>query len=136
MIQIASDLPHWMSQLPASLSQMLAIRLSEQPSLRFRDARKVRLASATTPDNPLNQYDYTQLTSGRVMMRAGDFAVHTKISFKSESKSKLFSKTEYTIIGIESTISDGNGEATTKPVSYYTSPSPRDRQKSRMPSSA
>ena len=42
-------------------------------------------------------------------MRAGDFAVHTKISFKSESKSKLFSKTEYTIIEIESTISDGNG---------------------------
>ena len=116
VIQIASDLPHWMSQLPASLSQMLAIRLSEQPSLRFRDARKVQLASATTPDNPLNQYDYTQLTSGRVVMRAGDFAVHTKISFKSESKSKLFSKTEYTIIEIESTISDGNGEVTTKQI--------------------
>ena len=116
VIQIASDLPHWMSQLPASLSQILAIRLSEQPSLRFRDARKVQLASATTPDNPLNQYDYTQLTSGRVVMRAGDFAVHTKISFKSESKSKLLSKTEYTIIEIESTISDGNGEVTTKQI--------------------
>ena len=49
-------------------------------------------------------------------MRAGDFAVHTKISFKSESKSKLLSKTEYTIIEIESTISDGNGEVTTKQI--------------------
>ena len=43
-------------------------------------------------------------------------AVHTKISFKSDSKSKLFSKTEYTIIEIESTISDGNGEVTTKQI--------------------
>ncbi len=116
VFQIASDLPHWMSQLPASLSQMLAIRLSEQPSLRFRDARKFQLAAATTSDNPLNQYDYTQLTSGRVVMRAGDFAVHTKISFKSESKSKLFSETEYAIIEIESTISDGNGEVATKQI--------------------
>ena len=116
VIQIASDLPHWMSQLPASLSQMLAIRLSEQPSLRFRDARKFQLAAATTSDNPLNQYDYTQLTSGRVVMRAGDFAVHTKISFKSDSKSKLLSQTEYAIIEMESTISDGNGEVTTKQI--------------------
>ena len=28
-MQMASDLPHWMSQLPASLSQLLAIHLSE-----------------------------------------------------------------------------------------------------------
>ena len=107
--QMASDFPHWMSQLPASLSQMLAIRLSEQPSLRLRDARKVQLNSATTPDNPLNQYDYTQLTSGRVVMQAGDLAVHSKISFKSESTSKLFSKTEYVLIEIESTVSEGSG---------------------------
>lgn len=111
VLKIDGDLPHWMSQLPASLSQMLAIRLSEQPSLRFRDARKVQLKAATTPDNPLNDYDYTQLTSGRVVMQAGDFAVHIKISFKSESKQKLFSKTEYAIIEIESTISDGSGHA-------------------------
>ncbi len=116
VLQIASDLPNWMSQLPASLSQMLAIRLSEQPSLRLRDARNVHLAAATTPDNPLNQYDYTQLTSGRVVMHTGDFAVHTKISFKSESKSKLFSKTEYTIIEIESTVSDGSGQAATQQI--------------------
>ena len=37
-LYVASDLPHWMSQLPADLSQMLAIRLSEQPTLRLRDA--------------------------------------------------------------------------------------------------
>ena len=108
-LQMASDLPHWMSQLPASLSQMLAIHLSEQPSLRLRDARKVQLAAATTSDNLLNQYDYTQLTSGRVVIHAGDFAVHSKISFKSESTSKLFSKTEYVLIEIETTVSDGSG---------------------------
>ena len=116
VLQIAGDLPHWMSQLPASLSQMLAIRLSEQPTLRLRDARKVRLASATTPDNPLNQYDYTQLTSGRVVLHAGDFAVHTQISFKSQTESKLFSKTEYTIIEIKSLVSDGSGKAATRQI--------------------
>ena len=114
-LQIASDLPHWMSQLPASLSQMLAIQLSEQPSLRLRDARKVELAAATTPDNPVNQYDYTQLTSGRVVMNNGDFAIHSKILFKSESTSKLFSKTEYVLIEIESSVSDGSG---TMPAEY------------------
>ncbi len=107
VVEMASDLPHWISQLPAGLSQMLAIRLSEQPSLRLRDARKVKLTAATTPDNPLNQYDYAQLTSGRVVMNAGDFAVQSKISFKSESTSKLFSKIEYVLIEIESTVSDG-----------------------------
>lgn len=116
MLQIASDLPHWMSQLPANLSQMLAIRLSERPSLRLRDARKVRLTAATTPDNPINQYDYTQLTSGRVVLHSGDFAVETKISFKSESESKLLSKTEYTIIEIESLVSDGSGKAAAQQV--------------------
>ena len=116
VLQIASDLPHWMSQLPASLSQMLAIRLSEQPSLRLRDARKVQLAAATTPNNPLNQFDYTQLTTGRVVLQAGDFAVQTKISFKSESESNLFSKTEFTIIEIESTVSDGGGQAATQQI--------------------
>ena len=107
-MQMASDLPHWMSQLPASLSQLLAIHLSKQPSLRLRDARKVKRTAATTPDNPFNQYDYTQLTSGRVVLPAGDFAVHSEISFRSESTSKLFLKTEYVIIEIESTISDGS----------------------------
>ncbi len=108
-LQVANDLPHWMSQLPASLSQMLAIHLSEEPSVRLRDARKVQLASATTPDDPLKQYDYIQLTSGRVVMHAGDFAVQSTISFKSESTSKLFSKTEYVLVEVESTISDGLG---------------------------
>ena len=97
-LYLASDLPHWMSQLPASLSQMLAIRLSEQPKLRLRDARTTQFAAATKPENPLNAYDYKQLTSGRVMMRAGDFAVDTKISFRSESKTELFSKTEYALV--------------------------------------
>ena len=41
-------------------------------------------------------------------MPAGDFAVHSEISFRSESTSKLFLKTEYVIIEIESTISDGS----------------------------
>ena len=115
-LQIAGDLPHWMSQLPANLSQVLAIRLSEQPSLRLRDARKVHLSAATTPDNPINQYDYTQLTSGRVVLQAGDFAIHTKISFKSESETKLFSKTEYTIIEVESIVSDANGKVATQQI--------------------
>ena len=116
VLQIAGDLPNWMSQLPNSLSQILAVRLSEQPSLRLRDARKVQIAAATTPDNPLNQYDYTQLTSGRVVMHAGDFAIHTKISLESQSKSKLFSKTEYSIIVIESTVSDVSGQAATEQI--------------------
>ena len=110
-LYLASDLPHWMSQLPASLSQMLAIRLSEQPTLRLRDARTTQFAAATTPENPLNAYDYKQLTSGRVMMRAGDFAVETKISFRSESKTELFSKTEYALVSIESTLSGGTGHS-------------------------
>ena len=42
-------------------------------------------------------------------MQAGDLAVHSKISFKSESTSKLFSKTEYVLIEIESTVSEGSG---------------------------
>ena len=90
VLQIAGDLPHWMSQLPASLSQMLAIRLSEQPTCGFVMLAKCN-ASATTPDNPLNQYDYTQLTSGRVVLHAGDFAVHTRFLLNL-TESKLFSK--------------------------------------------
>ena len=110
-LHLASDLPHWMSQLPASLSQMLAVRLSEQPTLRLRDARTTWFAAATTPENPLNAYDYKQLTSGRVMMRAGDFAVETKISFRSESKTELFSKIEYALVSIESTLSGATGHS-------------------------
>ena len=115
-LQMVSDLPHWMSQLPASLAQMLAIRLSEQPSLRLRDARKVKLDAATTFENPQNEYDYTQLTSGRVSLQAGDFAIHSKISFKSETTSKLFSKTEYVLIEMESAVSDGSGKTQTEPI--------------------
>ena len=105
--QTAIDLPHWMSQLPGQLTQVLAVQLSKQPTLRLRDARKVELAAATTPDNPLNQFDYTQLTSGRVMMHPGDFALQTKVSLKSQNESKFFSKTEYAVIEIESTLVEG-----------------------------
>lgn len=117
VLYLAGDLPHWMSQLPADLSQMLAVRLSEQPTLRLRDARNTPVTAATTPENPLNQYDYTQLTSGRVVMRAGDFAVQTKISFRSESKTELFSKTEYAVVTVESTLS---GDTTQSPVDVIT----------------
>ena len=45
------------------------------------------------------------------------------------ARAKVFTK-----IGRELAVAVKNGGA--DPVSYYTSPSPRDRQKSRMPSSA
>ena len=83
--------------------------------MRLRDTRKVQLAAATTPDNPSNQYDYTQLTSGRVVLNTGDFAVHTKISLN-QKETKLFSKTEYTIIEIESIVSDSSGKAVTQKI--------------------
>ena len=72
VLKIDNDLPHWMSQLPNLLAQTLSIRLSEQPSLSLRDARKVKITASTTPNNKLNQFDYTNLTSGRVVMPTGD----------------------------------------------------------------
>ena len=109
-LQLANDLPHWMSQLPAGLSQMLAVRLSEQPSLRLRDARQTEFSAATTPENPLNAYDYRQLTSGRVVMSPGDFALQTRISLSSHSTSALLSKTEYAVVHIETRVAGGSGE--------------------------
>ena len=54
---LAYDLPHWMSQIPASLSHEIANALSEQPSLRVNDARTTERPAATTPSNNFNRFE-------------------------------------------------------------------------------
>ena len=91
-----------MSQIPASLSNEMALALAAQPKLRIEDARTTDFAAATTPANSFNQYDYRHLTSGRIEMRDGDVGIETHISLTAESKPELLSKTLYAIITMDS----------------------------------
>lgn len=107
--QLAYDLPHWMSQLPASLSHEIMMALTEQPMLRVQDARTTARHEATTVNNSFNQFDYRHLTSGRVGMRAGDIGIETDIRFSFESKAELLAKTDYAIIDVESILTGPDG---------------------------
>ncbi|MGB0235161.1 MAG: flagellar assembly protein T N-terminal domain-containing protein [Candidatus Puniceispirillaceae bacterium] len=101
-IQLGYDLPHWMSQIPLSLSNEMALALAALPKLRIEDARTTDFAAATTPANSFNQYDYRHLTSGRIEMRDGDVGIETHISLTAQSKPELLSKTRYAIITMDS----------------------------------
>ena len=101
-IQLGYDLPHWMSQIPTILSNEMALALASQPKLMIEDARTTDFASATTPANSFNQYDYRHLTSGRIEMRDGDVGIETRISLTAQSKPELLSKTRYAIINMDS----------------------------------
>ena len=100
--KLAYDLPHWMSQIPASLSHEIANALSEQPTLRVNDARKTERPAATTPSNNFNRFDYRHLTTGRVEMRQGDVGIETHVNITYESTAELLSKTHYAILNIDS----------------------------------
>ena len=101
-LHLAYDLPNWMSQIPATLSQEMAQALAEQPSLRVNDARTIARPAATTATNSYNQFDYHHLTLGRVEMREGDVAIETHISIEHQSKAELLAKTHYAVINIDS----------------------------------
>jgi hypothetical protein len=111
-LNLAYDLPNWMSQIPAALYQKMALGLTQQPSLRVNDARTTARPAATTAANSYNQFDYHHLTLGRVEMREGDVAIETHIDIKHESKAELLAKTHYAIIGVDSYLS-GPGQAAT-----------------------
>ena len=102
---LAYDLPHWMSQIPASLSHEIANALSEQPSLRVNDARTTERPAATTPSNNFNRFDYRHLTTGRVEMRQGDVGIETHVNITYESSAELLSKTHFAIFNIDSFLS-------------------------------
>ena len=104
-LHLAHDLPNWMSQVPAALSQKMALVLIQQPSLRVNDARTTARPAATTVENSYNQFDYHHLTIGRVEMREGDVAIETHINIKYESKAELLAKTHYAIIEVDSYLS-------------------------------
>ena len=103
--KLAYDLPHWMSQIPASLSHEIANALSEQPSLRVNDARTTARPAATMPSNNFNRFDYRHLTTGRVEMRQGDVGIETHVNITYESTEKLLSKTNFAILNIDSFLS-------------------------------
>ncbi len=100
-LKLSNNVPGWMSQLPLRMSQLIAINLSEKPKLRLRDARhtplelnNIKLAS--------NRLDYKSLTTGRIQMRNGDFAITTEINFEGESEARLLSKKEFLIVKLKS----------------------------------
>ena len=103
-IQLGYDLPHWMSQIPTILSNEMALALASQPKLMIEDARTTDFASATTPANSFNQYDYRHLTSGRIEMRDGVVGIETRISLTAQSKPELLSKSRYAIINMDSNL--------------------------------
>ena len=114
---LAYDLPHWMSQIPASLSHEIANALSEQPSLRVNDARTTERPAATTPSNNFNRFDYRHLTTGRVEMRQGDVGIETHVNITYESTAELLSKTHFAILNIDSFLSAPGSRAEAQKVS-------------------
>ena len=114
---LAYDLPHWMSQIPASLSHEIANALSEQPSLRVNDARTTERPAATTPSNNFNRFDYRHLTTGRVEMRQGDVGIETHVNITYESTAELLSKTRFAILNIDSFLSAPGSRAEAQKVS-------------------
>ena len=115
--QLSYDLPHWMSQIPASLSHEIAKALAEQPSLQVNDARTTERPAATTPSNKFNQYDYRHLTTGRIEMRQGDVGIETHVSLSYESKAEMLSKTHFAIISVDSFLSAPGGMVNTQKIS-------------------
>ena len=115
--KLAYDLPHWMSQIPASLSHEIANALSEQPSLRVNDARTTERPAATTPSNNFNRFDYRHLTTGRVEMRQGDVGIETHVNITYESTAELLSKTHFAILNIDSFLSAPGSRAEAQKVS-------------------
>jgi len=114
---MATDLPYWMSQLPEMLFHEIAAELDAEPRLIVRDARNTARSQATTADNHFNNYDYRQLTTGRVSMRDGDMAVESAVHFTAENKTSLLSKTDYLRIRIESTVSASQADVRPQTVS-------------------
>ena len=115
--KLAYDLPHWMSQIPASLSHEIANALSEQPTLRVNDARTTERPAATTPSNNFNRFDYRHLTTGRVEMRQGDVGIETHVNITYESTAELLSKTHFAILNINSFLSAPGSRAEAQKVS-------------------
>ena len=115
--KLAYDLPHWMSQIPASLSHEIANALSEQPTLRVNDARTTERPAATTPSNNFNRFDYRHLTTGRVEMRQGDVGIETHVNITYESTAELLSKTRFAILNIDSFLSAPGSRAEAQKVS-------------------
>jgi hypothetical protein len=115
--KLAYDLPHWMSQIPASLSHEIANALSEQPTLRVNDARTTERPAATTPSNNFNRFDYRHLTTGRVEMRQGDVGIETHVNITYESTAELLSKTHFAILNIDSFLSAPGSRAEAQKVS-------------------
>ena len=115
--KLAHDLPHWMSQIPASLSHEIANALSEQPTLRVNDARTTERPAATTPSNNFNRFDYRHLTTGRVEMRQGDVGIETHVNITYESTAELLSKTHFAILNIDSFLSAPGSRAEAQKVS-------------------
>ena len=115
--KLAHDLPHWMSQIPASLSHEIANALSEQPTLRVNDARTTERPAATTPSNNFNRFDYRHLTTGRVEMRQGDVGIETHVNITYESTAELLSKTRFAILNIDSFLSAPGSRAEAQKVS-------------------
>lgn len=115
--KLAYDLPHWMSQIPVSLSHEIANALSEQPTLRVNDARTTERPAATTPSNNFNRFDYRHLTTGRVEMRQGDVGIETHVNITYESTAELLSKTHFAILNIDSFLSAPGSRAEAQKVS-------------------
>ena len=116
-LNLAYDLPNWMSQIPATLSQEMALALAAQPSLRVNDARSTARPAATTASNSYNQFDYHHLTLGRVEMREGDVAIETHINIEHQSKAELLAKTQYAVINVDSYLTGPSGSAKAEKIS-------------------
>ena len=102
-LQISNNVPGWMSQLPLSISKKITVELSEKPEIRLRDARHTKLN--TENFQRINtSLDYKSLTTGRINMRNGDFAISTDIKFEKDLEKHIFSNEEFLSVKIKSYI--------------------------------